>query len=64
MDRHTKVHRIGNSLGVILPKKILEELQVEEGQSLYISKRKDGGFTPKPRNEEFERQMEISRDLT
>ena len=64
MAHHTKLRKIGNSLGVILPKEILEELQVEEGQALYISKRKDGGVTLTPRDEEFERQMEIGRDLT
>lgn len=64
MAHHTKLRKIGNSLGVILPKEILDELQVEEGQALYISKRKDGGVTLTPRDEEFERQMEIGRDLT
>ena len=64
MSHHTKVRKIGNSLGVILPKEVLDELQVEEGQALYISKRNDGGVTLTPRDEEFERQMEIGRDLT
>ena len=64
MAHHTKLRKIGNSLGVILPKEILEDLQVEEGQALYISKCNDGGVTLTPRNEEFDRQMEIGRDLT
>ncbi|GAB5560116.1 MAG: transcriptional regulator [Synoicihabitans sp.] len=64
MAHHTKVRRIGNSLGVILPKEILAELQVEEGQALYVSKRPDGGVTLTPRNEEFDRQMDIGRELT
>ena len=64
MSHHTKLRKIGNSLGVILPKDVLDELQVEEGQSLYISKQANGGVTLTPHDEEFERQMRIGRDLS
>ena len=33
----TKVRRIGNSLGIILPKEALENLKVQEGASLYLT---------------------------
>ena len=42
MAKKLKVRRIGNSLGVILPKEILEQLRVEEGDGLDYSASKDG----------------------
>ena len=63
MSHRTKLRKIGNSLGVILPKEFLDELQVEEGQALYVTKRPDGGVSLAPQDDEFERQMEIGSDL-
>lgn len=37
-----EVRKIGNSFGVIFPKKILEELRVTEGDSLYAIESEDG----------------------
>ncbi|MFM7373709.1 MAG: AbrB/MazE/SpoVT family DNA-binding domain-containing protein, partial [Chthoniobacterales bacterium] len=37
MAIETKVRRIGNSLGIILPKEALETLKVQEGASLYLT---------------------------
>ena len=37
MAKKLKVRRIGNSLGVILPKEVLEQLRVEEGDGLDYS---------------------------
>ncbi|MCC7340965.1 MAG: hypothetical protein IT170_07765, partial [Bryobacterales bacterium] len=53
-----KVRRIGNSLGVILPKEILRALRVEEeGVILHATETADGiQFTPY--NPDFEAGME------
>jgi len=37
-----EVRKIGNSFGVIFPKKILDELRVTEGDSLYAIESEDG----------------------
>jgi putative addiction module antidote len=37
-----KVRRIGNSYGVILPKEILERLQVRDGDAVYATPTPDG----------------------
>ena len=63
MSHRTKVRKTGNSLGVILPKETLNDLQVEEGQALYVSKAPDGSLRLAPHDEEFERQMAIGGDL-
>jgi putative addiction module antidote len=37
-----KIRKIGNSIGVILPKEILSRLNVEEGDDLYVTESADG----------------------
>ena len=42
MAKKLKVRRIGNSLGVILPKEVLDQLRVKEGDGLDYTTSKDG----------------------
>lgn len=37
-----KVRKIGNSYGVILPKEVLERLQVKDGDAVYATPTPDG----------------------
>ena len=37
-----KARKIGNSLGVILPKEILEQFHIEEGDTIFASSTPDG----------------------
>lgn len=37
MAKKIKVRKIGNSLGIILPKEFMDELRVEEGDALYCT---------------------------
>lgn len=37
-----KIRKIGNSYGVILPKEVLEHLQVREGDELYATETPEG----------------------
>ncbi|MCF8077430.1 MAG: AbrB/MazE/SpoVT family DNA-binding domain-containing protein, partial [Desulfotignum sp.] len=39
-----KIRKIGNSLGIVLPKESLLRLQVKEGESVYFTKTPDGGY--------------------
>jgi putative addiction module antidote len=57
-----KVRKIGNSLGVILPKDALAKLRASEGDELAWSETADG-LVLAPHDSEFERQMAIGRDL-
>ena len=63
MAHHTKLRKIGNSLGVILPKETLADLNVEEGQSLYISKAADGSLRITPSDDDFEKSMKVFESL-
>jgi putative addiction module antidote len=42
MTLELKVRKIGNSLGVVLPKEALSRLNVEEGDTLTLSESQDG----------------------
>jgi putative addiction module antidote len=55
---HTlKIRRIGNSLGVTLPKEILQKLNVDEGDSLFITETADG-VQITPYDPDFEAAMQ------
>lgn len=60
--RTLKVRKIGNSLGVVLPKEVLAKLRVSEGDELSVSETPDG-VALTGGDAEFARQMEIMRDI-
>lgn len=62
MQKKLKVRKIGNSYGVVIPKDILNDLQVEEGQSLYFSKTTDG-YRVVASDEQFEKNMKVFHSL-
>jgi putative addiction module antidote len=57
-----KVTRVGNSLGVILPKDAAALLNVEAGDQLYLTPA-PGGYRISPYDPEFEEQMTIAKDI-
>lgn len=58
-----KVRRVGNSLGVVLPKETLERLKVSEGDILYLTDGADNGYRITSYDDEFAEQMEQAEDL-
>lgn len=54
-----KLTTVGNSVGIILPKEILERLRVQKGDSLYVIETKQG-IELTPYNPEFAAQMEAA----
>jgi putative addiction module antidote len=63
MIKETKVRRIGNSLGVVLPKEVLHDLKVEEGATLYITGDAEGSIRLTAENPEFKEKMLIAEDI-
>ncbi len=59
MTLELKVRRVGNSLGVVLPKEALTRLNVDEGDQLYITEAPDG-FRITAADPEFAKQMEVA----
>jgi putative addiction module antidote len=37
-----KIRKVGNSLGATFPKEVLQQLKVEEGDTLYVTETPDG----------------------
>lgn len=55
-----KVTRVGNSLGVILPKEAAARLKVEAGDTLYVHETAEG-YRLTPYDPGFGEQMEAAR---
>jgi putative addiction module antidote len=55
-----KVRRIGNSLGVVLPKEVLAKLRVGEGDHLTVAET-PGGVALFPYNDRLQEQIEAGR---
>ncbi|MCK8601995.1 AbrB/MazE/SpoVT family DNA-binding domain-containing protein [Syntrophobacteraceae bacterium DRH4] len=51
-----KVRKIGNSLGLVLPKEVLARLKVEEGDTIYLTDAEDG-YRITPMDVNFAKQM-------
>ncbi len=58
-----KVTTVGASAGFILPKEAMSRLKVEKGDSLYLTEAPDGGYRLTPFNPEFERQMNLAKQI-
>ncbi len=61
MPKPLKIRKIGTSLGVVLPKELLTELGVGEGDKLYPVRTPDG-VALTPYDPEFAEVLEDSRD--
>lgn len=59
----TKVRKIGNSYGIVLSKEALRVLNVEEGDSLYLTEAPDGALRVTPERAGFKEKMEVADSL-
>ena len=62
MAMKTKVRKIGNSLGIVLPKEALQAMNVEEGASLYITKAPKDALQLTPEKPGFEEVMKVAEE--
>ncbi len=56
------IRAIGNSSGVVLPKEILDSLNVSQGDKLFVTRTPDG-VVLRPFDDKFAKQMEAARDV-
>lgn len=59
----TKVRKIGNSLGITLPKEALHTLKVEEGETLYLTEGAQGSLIVTPEQPGFADKMKTAESL-
>jgi putative addiction module antidote len=57
-----KITQIGNSLGVILPKELLSKLDVEKGDTVFVSEAPDG-FNLSAYDPEIAEELALGRDI-
>ncbi len=57
-----KLTKIGNSTGVVLPKEALVQMNVQAGDTVYLSRTPDG-YRLTPYDPEFEQQMDVARKI-
>ena len=58
-----KVRKIGNSLGVVLPKEAVSRLHAGEGDRLFLIEGPNGAYQVTPYDPAFEAQMNKAEDI-
>ena len=58
-----KLRKIGNSVGIVLPKEALAHLNVQEGDTICVTEASDGSLRMSPTSPEVTRQLEAAQDL-
>lgn len=60
MAYETKVRKIGNSLGIVLPKEAIAQLKVKEGAKLYLTEAPEGKVELTAGDADFAKIMDIA----
>ena len=60
MNIQTKVRRIGNSLGIVLPKEAIQALHVKEGAALYLTEAPESSLRITTERKGFKEMMDIA----
>ncbi len=58
-----KVRKFGNSLGVVLPKEVINRLHTGDGEPLFLVEGPDGSYQLTPYDPGFERKMAKADDI-
>ncbi len=56
-----KVRQIGNSLGVVLPKEALARLNLQDGDTVFLTEAPDGSMRLTPYDPTFDAQIRAAR---
>jgi putative addiction module antidote len=63
MAMKIEIKKIGNSDGMLLPRELMQRLDLKRGQQLNIVELPGGGFQALPYDPNFERTMEIADEV-
>ena len=58
-----KLRKVGNSVGIVLPKEALARLNSQEGGTLVLTDAPDGSFRLTANQADFGRQMKAAEDI-
>jgi putative addiction module antidote len=62
MTYSVKVTTVGSSTGIVLPRELLTKLNIQKGDTLYVTETPDG-VQLSPYNEQFAKTMEAAQDI-
>ena len=57
-----KIIKVGNSLGMRLPREVLSRLHLEGGDKVILTESPEGGYRLTPYDPEFEQQMKAAEE--
>jgi putative addiction module antidote len=58
-----EIKKIGNSDGLILPRELMQRLDLKRGQELHVTELAGGGLQLLPYDPDFERTMELAEEV-
>jgi putative addiction module antidote len=58
-----QIKKVGNSDGLILPKELMQRLDLKRGQQLHVIELAGGGFQLLPYDPDFERTMDVADEI-
>ena len=58
-----EVKKIGNSTGIILPRELVNRLNLQQGQWLHVTESPEGGVRLTPYDPDFEQAMTIVDEI-
>jgi len=58
-----KVRKVGNSLGVVLPREAASRMKVHDGDTLFLTETPDGGYRITSYDPDFEAKMGKVEDI-
>lgn len=58
-----EIKKIGNSDGLLLPRELMQRLDLKRGQQLHVVELPGGGLQLLPYDPDFERTMEIADEV-
>lgn len=62
MAIEAKIRKIGNSLGIVLPKEVLQSMKVKEGDVLYLTEGAENSIHATPEKPDFAEIMRLAED--
>jgi putative addiction module antidote len=63
MTIKVEIKKIGNSDGLILPRELMQRLDLKRGQQLHLNELAGGGFQAVPYDPDFEKTMEVADEI-
>jgi putative addiction module antidote len=58
-----KIRKFGNSLGIVLPKEVIQRLRTADGEHIFLIEAGDGDYRLTPYDPAFEKKMAKAEEI-